>query len=341
MMWKTGTVAGLIAALWLGASGAAAQTKLTFNKWLPSNNAFHADVIEPWAKAVEQATEGRVKIEFTASSLGPPPRQYDLVRSGAVDLVFSSIGYTPDRFPVSNMTSMPFLGESSEAVSVTFWDVYQRHLEKAGEFRGVRLLGAVAGAPGQIFTAKPVRAIADYKGMKLRSADALLSQAISSLGAVPVFGPAPQSYEMLSTGVIEGGGYFFDAVLAFDIGRLAPHVALVPGGFINGTFYIVMNEAKWRQLSEADRKAIESVSGLAFAKAAGARLDELEVKAKQKLLEQGLKIVEPDAAFVSEMRRLMEPIEASYLKDAQGKGVDVPVALRELREGARSYKRGT
>jgi TRAP-type C4-dicarboxylate transport system substrate-binding protein len=323
------------AATFLIAQAAQADTTvLTFNKWLPDNNVFHADVSKPWADAVEEATEGRVKIEFTGSSLSPPPRQYDLLRSGAVDLIFSSMGYNPDRFPVSQITSMPYLGETSEATSLAYDDVYNEMLTPANEFRGIKMLGAVAGPPGYLFTSKPVTSIGDYQGMKIRAADPVLSEAVTNLGATPVFGPAPASYELLSTGVIDGGGYFYDAVIDFNIAELVPHVVVVPGGFINGMFYIAMNEDKWSSLSEEDRTAIESVSGRVFSEKAGRAMDARNAVALEKLLAQGLEVHQPDEAFLAELRTRLEPIEAKVLGGAEGHGVDARAAYDALRAKA-------
>lgn len=329
------TIRAALAAILLVPAAAQAETVLTFNKWLPDNNVFHADVAKPWAEAVEEATEGRVKIEFTGSSLAPPPRQYDLLRSGAVDLIFSSMGYNPDRFPVSQITSMPYLGETSEATSMAYDDVYNEMLKPANEFRGIKMLGAVAGPPGFLFTNKPVTSIEDYQGLKIRSGDPVLSEAITILGGAPVFGPAPASYEMLSTGVIDGSGYFYDAVIDFNIAELVPHVVAVPGGFINGMFYIAMNEDKWNSLSDADRAAIESVSGRVFSAAAGRAMDERNAVALEKLTAQGLQVVEPDEAFLEALQTKLEPIREQVLSGAEGHDVDARAAYEALQQKAR------
>ena len=60
------------------------------------------------------ATQGRIKIEFTGSSLAAPPRQFELVSGGGADLAFSFIGYNPDRFPRHNILSLPMLGPDAK-----------------------------------------------------------------------------------------------------------------------------------------------------------------------------------------------------------------------------------
>jgi TRAP-type C4-dicarboxylate transport system substrate-binding protein len=327
---------GLAAAA--AAQDASAQTTLTFNRWLPPTHPFQTRILDPWAEEVRRATEGRVVVEFTASSLGPPPRQYDLARTGGVDIVFSFTGYTPDRFPLGTMLGLPFIGDSAEAVGVSFWDIHHRLFHQAGEFRGVHLLGVIPGPPGQIFTTRRVRTLDDYRGLKIRSADPVLNAVVEALGAVPVFGPASQSYEMHANGVVDGGGYYFDSVVSFDLARFVPNAVLYPGGLVNGSFFLVVNEGRWRRLSERDRAAIMEVSGPAFARAAGRALDELEVAAKQRMEASGADLWVPDEALAGRVRALMEPIERAWIEQARAKGVDGAAALRELRGAARAYR---
>ena len=155
-----------------------------------------------------------------------------------------------------------------------------------------------------------------------------------ALGAAPVFGPAPAFYEMLSTGLIGGGGNFYDAVIDFSIAELVPHVVVVPGGFINGMFYIAMNEAKWNALSEEDRAAIECLSGRVFSETAGRAMDARNAVALDKLTAQGLQIHEPDQAFLDALQARLEPIREKVLAGAEGHGVDARAAYDALREKA-------
>ena len=76
------TLAGVAALIVTTALPAAAETVLRFNNFLPRTSFLFYGVLEPWAAAIGTATDGRVKVEFTATSLGAPPAQFDLVRDG-------------------------------------------------------------------------------------------------------------------------------------------------------------------------------------------------------------------------------------------------------------------
>jgi TRAP-type C4-dicarboxylate transport system substrate-binding protein len=50
-----------LAALILVTSDATAQTRLRMANWLPPSHPLVAEVMVPWSKAVEEATQGRVR----------------------------------------------------------------------------------------------------------------------------------------------------------------------------------------------------------------------------------------------------------------------------------------
>ena len=68
---------GLLAALVLAApafsgSAAAQDVQLRYNRWLPATHDIDNKVFKPWFEEIAKATGGRVKIEFTTSSLEDP-----------------------------------------------------------------------------------------------------------------------------------------------------------------------------------------------------------------------------------------------------------------------------
>jgi TRAP-type C4-dicarboxylate transport system substrate-binding protein len=318
--------------LWAGAC--AAQTTLTFNKFIPATHPYQVHIMDVWAKDVAAATQGRIKIEFTGSSLAPPPRQFELVSGGGADLAFSVIGYNPDRFPRHNILSLPMLGPNAKATTAAFWAMNAKYFEPAGEFKGVKMITLWANMPGQIYTAKPVSTIADYAGIKTRVGDRVLGNTVKALGGVPVFAPAPQTYEMISQGVLTGAALPGTDILAFKVEKFVPNAVLVPGGIFAGSFYIAMNPKKWDSLPEADRAAIDRISGAALATKAAAVLDELEVKAIAALRAGGAKLSAPSEAYMKDAMARFAEVDAEWTKQAGKDGFDAAAALAEFRKRA-------
>src|SRR5687768_3015972 len=101
--------AGILAVPALCDVAGAQEVQLRYNRWLPATHDIDTKVFRPWFEEVAKATAGRVKIEFTTSSLGPLPRQYELATSGVADVVFGSETFTTGRFPLSEILELPFL----------------------------------------------------------------------------------------------------------------------------------------------------------------------------------------------------------------------------------------
>lgn len=110
---------GLAAMAWLVAPAAQAQTTLTVSQWLPAGHPVHG-VMQDWAQKVEQATQGRVRFKTLPQPVTNPPGHYNAVRDGLAEVAMTVIGYTPGRFPLSEIAELPLMGESAEANSVAF-----------------------------------------------------------------------------------------------------------------------------------------------------------------------------------------------------------------------------
>ena len=327
------------AAALLGASTySTAQTVLRYNWWIPPNHLTRTKIMNPWAAQVEKATSGRVKIEFTTTSLGAPPRQFDLVRDGIADLAMGVHGYTPDRFVLPQVAELPFLSDSGEALSVALWRVHASTFAAKDEYKGTKLLGLMTHGPGSIWSPKaPIRSLADFKGLKVRAGGGMQNDIVAKLGAAVVSAPAPQTYEILSRGVADATLFTNDAVGSFGLGKLLKYNTRIPGGLFNTTFFVVMNEAKWQAISPQDRAAIEKLSGEAYARPAGRAWDETDREVAATLKDN--QVVQPDAKLLAELREALKDVEAKWIAEARAKrGVDGKAALEALRQQVSAYK---
>ncbi|MCK5745679.1 MAG: ABC transporter substrate-binding protein, partial [Oricola sp.] len=85
-------------------------------------------------------------------------------------------------------------------------------------------------------------------------------------------------------------------------------------------------------LSPEDQEAIMSVSGAALAELAGTSQDAEEIKAKEQMAADGVVFNEADEAFLSAVRDRLEGLEADWIEQADGLGVDGEAALARMRE---------
>ena len=341
-MIRTSLASALTALLLaLGAGTAAAQTTLTMSSWVGPNHLLTRDVLGGWAAAVEKATQGRVKFQMLPKHPSAAPGTFDAVRDGLVDVSYVTASYTPARHPLPLVAELPGAGATAEINSVAFSRVHWKYLQAANEYKGVKLLGVFTHGPGQMFTVKkPINTVADLAGMKIRSGGGISEASAKALGASPLVKPAPESYELLSSGVADGTFFPSESIKSFNLDKVVKFATLFPGGFYSSSFGFFMNEDKWNKLSKQDQDAILSVSGEALARLAGKAWDAADKVGQETLKAAGATIVEASPAFVAEVRTRTEPLVQEWIKSANAKGVDGAKVVAEFREELKKVAAG-
>jgi TRAP-type C4-dicarboxylate transport system substrate-binding protein len=332
----TATVLGL-----LSVGGASAQTTLTMSSWVGPTHPLTRDVLGGWAAAVEKATNGRVKLQMLPKAPMAAAGTFDGVRDGLVDVSYVTASYTPARHPLPLLAELPGSGGSAEINSVAYNRIHWKYLQQANEYKGVKLLGVFTHGPGQMFSVKkPVTSVADLAGMKVRSGGGISEASAKALGASPLVKPAPESYELLSSGVADGTFFPSESIKSFNLDKVVKHATYFPGGFYSSAFGFFMNEDKWNKLSKQDQDAITSVSGEALARLAGKAWDAADKVGIDTMKAAGVVMVDANPAFVAEVRKRTEPLISDWVKAANAKGIDGTKVFAEFHEELKKVAAG-
>jgi TRAP-type C4-dicarboxylate transport system substrate-binding protein len=328
-------------ALAMSFNTASAQTVLTMSSWVGPTHPLTRDVLGGWAAAVEKATNGRVKMQMLAKHPVAAPGTFDGVRDGVMDVSYVTASYTPARHPLPLLAELPGSGGTAEINSVAFSRIHWKHLHKAGEYKGVKLLGVFTHGPGQMFLVKkPVNSVADIAGMKIRSGGGISEASAKALGASPLVKPAPESYEILASGVADGTFFPSESIKSFNLDKVVKHATIFPGGFYSSAFGFFMNEEKWNKLAKQDQDAIMSVSGEALARLAGKAWDAADKGGMEALKAAGVNIQQASPAFIAEVRSRTEPLANNWIQSANAKGLDGAKVLAEFREELKRVAEG-
>jgi len=268
---KNGTkFATAMACLAMLTGQAAAETVLRYSNWLPQGHVILEKAINPFIAEVQERSKGRIRIETLPKVVGTVPGQYDVAVDGLADITFIIMGYTPGRFPLSEVVELPFIGDDPESTSVAYWRVYHEKLERYGEFKGVKLLSLSVAAPSHIVARnKPVTKIEDLKGLKMRNPIASFIPAAEAMGTVPINKPISAVYELASSGVIDGAFAPLDSQRSFKLMDVLPYMTLVEGGLFSPGLGLVMNKASWDALSPEDQTIIMEAAGEKMARRIG------------------------------------------------------------------------
>ena len=317
---------------------AADKLNLRYSQWLPPAHWTQRPLLHKWYKEVAAATDGRVNIQPTAKGLGAPPRQYQLARDGIADVVWVVHGYTPGSFPLSEMVELPFITRSGEANSVAYWRVFKKVLEPAGMHKEVHTLTMFVHVPGQVYNNKrPINALADFKGLKLRIPNAIGPAALKALGAVPMSAPVTKPRDGLAKGVFDGTTLTDEAIYAFKIAKFTKYATHIPGGLYNVSFSMAMNKAKWQKIAAKDQATVMKLAGEALSLRIGRGWDEREAWAPTKLKEDGVVWNTLEGKALAGLKEKLKHYEARWIEKADKAGIDGAKTLAMYRAEVAGY----
>jgi TRAP-type C4-dicarboxylate transport system substrate-binding protein len=332
-------LATLVAVVVAAPPALAQTTTLTMSSWVGPQHHITAVVLQGWANEAEKVTNGRVKFTMLPKHPSAPPGTFDAVREGLVDLSFVTASYTPARHVLPLMPELPGSGDTALANSIAYSRIHWKYFHKLGEYKGVKLLGVFTHGPGQMFTKKPVRSIADVQGLKIRTGGGVAEQVAKALGASAFVKPAGESYELLSSGVADGVFFPLESIISFKLETVLEQATLFPGGMYSSAFGFFMNEDKWNKLPRQDQEALEKISGEHIARLAGNSWDEADRKGMEALKKSTVKIVNANSEMVAEVKKRSAPLidnpdpnSPGWIQKANAKGLDGAKILAEFRD---------
>ena len=314
-----------------GAAPAIAQAPLTYSSWVPPTH--HLTIWQAnWAAEVEKATGGRVKFQSLPKAPAAAPGTFDAVRDGLVDLSYVTASYTPARHILPLMAELPGAGGTAEINSVAFSRIHWKYFQKYGEYKGVKLLGVWTHGPGQMFTKKPVKSLEDFKGQKIRTGGGIAEEVAAALGGAPFFKPAPESYELLNSGVADGVFFPFESIVSFKLDKLIGQATVFPGGLYSSAFGFFMNEDRWNKIAKQDQAIIEKHSYEHVARSNGQSWDRADKVGMDALKAAGANIMTATPAMQAEAKKRAGPIIEDWIKKANEKypGLNAKAVLDEF-----------
>jgi TRAP-type C4-dicarboxylate transport system substrate-binding protein len=320
-MASTFRLAALAATSLLAAGAATAQTTLTLSSWVPPSHTL-TETQKAWCEKLSSRTKGAVKCNALPRAVAAAPATFDAVRNGLVDVSFTVHGYTPGRFTLTQMVEVPFLGDSAEATSVAFQRLYQKHPQFADEHKGVKVLAVFTHGPGIVFnTKRPVTKLDELTGLKWRVGGGMVNEIAKALNMNVTLKPAPESYELLSSGVMDGTLFPAESVESFKIDKVIKFGTRFPGGLYNTSFVFMMNQAKYDGLPPEVRKVVDELAGENAARMFGRGWDNVDRRGMAFMQAAGVQFTQADAAFVKVVGEKTTSVVDAWVKAAEAKGL--------------------
>lgn len=329
-----GLACGLAVATMLSAGAALAQeVTLKLHQFLPAQAPVPALVLDVWAKKIEAESGGRIKIEhYPSMQLGGKPGDLiDQVIDGVADIVWTLPGYTPGRFPQTEVFELPFMMTDAEATSRAYWELAEAHMMDK-DFKDVHVLGLWTHGPGLIHSKAPITSIADLNGVKLRAPTRVTNMMVTSLGATAVGMPVPAVPESLSKGVIDATILPWEVTASIKSSELVHNHTEFPGApLYTSAFLLAMNKGVYDGLPDDLKAIIDANSGLEFSAFAGKTSQAADDPARQMAVDMGNSIVQLTPEQIEEWKAAAQPTIDAWVAEMTGKGFDGAALLEEAR----------
>ncbi|WP_109465583.1 TRAP transporter substrate-binding protein [Albibacillus kandeliae] len=322
-----------LATSFIGTAAMAQEVTLKLHQFLPAQANVPKLVLDVWADNVEKDSGGRIKVErYPSMQLGgKPPELIDQAIDGVADIVWTVVGYTPGRFPSTEVFELPFMMTNARATSRAYWQIFDEHL-KDTEFKDVHILGTWVHGPGMIHTKDPVTKPEDLQGMKIRGGSRSVNMLLTELGATPVGMPVPAVTEGLSKGVIDGTTIPWEVTTSLKVSELVHnHTEFEGKALYVLTFVLAMNKDKYESLPDDLKKVIDDNSGEEFSVFAGGTQADADGPARQIAVDLGNNIITIPEADVAAWEEASKPVYDAWLADMAAKGKDGQALLDEAR----------
>jgi len=324
----------------MGSAAQAQQVTLSLHQFLPAQANVPKLVLDVWADSVEAASDGRIKIDrYPSMQLGGrPPELMDQAIDGVADIVWTVVGYTPGRYPSTEVFELPFMMTNARAMSSAYWQMFEKYMRDT-EFKDVHILGTWVHGPGMIHVNKEVRTPADMAGLKIRGGSRTVNALLEKMGATPVGMPVPAVPEGLSKGVIDGTTIPWEVTGALKIPELVNnHTEFEGHALYVLTFVLAMNKDRYEGLPADLQKVIDDNSGLEFSIFAGGTQADADGPARQAAVDRGNNIVTVSGSELDAWRAVSQPIFAEWVADMESKGIDGQALIDEARALMDAYE---
>lgn len=273
-----------------------------------------------FAQIVEEKSNGSIKVQvFANSTIGGINDMFAGMQDGTVDMMYegiSSYGWL-EAAKAFNIMSAPFLWKDyDQMIKVMETPEFKKLFDEAATASGVRVIKAIGDTePRELTANKPIRNADDFKGLKIRTAEAkIVQETMKRLGANPVVIPFADLYIGLRQGVAdaqENGFITIKNKSFFEVQK-----AVMKTDYIRDVKSWYISEKKWKSLSDNQRKIMTDASieaGNYQTELARKQVDEALIFLKGKM-----EYVEPD---MNSIRKKLEGVLEQFDGELWPKGL--------------------
>ena len=217
-----------------------------------------------WVPKLEAMTYGNIKIDIRPSKSVVPHRETpQAVAAGILQGDNNAVAYFAGRDPVFGMLGDLIAGYDTAAQKQMFFrfgggvEVLQAAYDKLYPGK-IHVVGAGPFAKEAFVSTVPIKTVADFKGLKLRSPEGMAAEVFRRIGAAPTSIPFPELYTALDKKVVDAAdasSYTNNHALGFN--KIAQY-PIYPGIHSMAVLQFVINQAVWDKIGPNGQAALET-----------------------------------------------------------------------------------
>lgn len=302
---------------------------------LPTNNALHYGVLEPWSKAVTEASNGSVKIDiYPAQQLGGAKDHYNMARDGIVDIAFYLVGIEPGRFPVVSGAEIPFMVSDNDKGSRALYEWYEPYMEK--EMPDVKVCAMFFDGGGSIHSKKKIETPADLSGVKIRSPNKMAAELYRLSGAAPIQMSANDAAEAVERGVVDAVSFPWKLTMALGADRALKYH--MDAKLYSLATALLINKSSYEALSDKQKAAIDQNCGADASEHMPKAWTDYEDEGRKLLSEkEGHTIYSLTPEQLTEWKTMAAGVRAAWEKEVSATGNDGAKIFDDLKAKLDSY----
>jgi C4-dicarboxylate-binding protein DctP len=223
-----------------------------------ANNTPKGNAADYFKKKAEELTKGRVKIEVYANStLYKDKEEMEALQIGAVQMLAPSLAkFGPLGVKEFEVFDLPYIFSSYDDMHKVTQGTMGRKLLDKLDAKGVKGLAYWDNGFKSFSANKPMKAPADFKGMKMRiQSSKVLEAQMRSVGSIPQVLAFSEVYQALQTGVVDGTENPISNVYTQKMHEVQKHLTLSEHGYLG--YAVITNKKFWDGLPADIRKQLE------------------------------------------------------------------------------------
>jgi len=309
--------AGLL--LLAATSASAAEFTIKFSTIGSQNSAYPRCSALDLLDQIQKESGGRIghEIYMGGTAFANPVKQYEQAARGVMDITSGPLTYTPGRFALSEIATIPLLVTDNVAGSIAMTRLAKTWLKD--EFADIHLMGIILTTPYQFHLKQPIKSVLNLEGLRIRVSGTGLTEMVKAFKGLPASLPLPATYENLQRGVIQGAIAPWTAIPVFKLDEVTSYH--VEADLSVGLTFIGMSKKFYNGLPADLRKLIdERFTGDRVA-AHGAKcfqkVDELAIARVRK---RGNTIVKLSPQERQAAQAILKPVIEKIIVDTEAKG---------------------